>query len=93
LKEQVDVAQHKEAVLKSCLKPWLDEAYAVMTSIEGNLVNLQATQQKLQVDSSGPMTEQLVEEEKQATTQCTVEVAIKQVELGGLHANISAPSE
>lgn len=41
LKEQVD------AVLKARLKPWLDEAYTVTRYIEGNLVNLQETQQKL----------------------------------------------
>ena len=51
-------------MLKAHLKPWLDEAYLVMTSIEGKLANLQATQQKLQADNLGPATEQLVEEAK-----------------------------
>jgi len=36
----MDAVQHKEAVLKARLKPWLDEAYAVTASIEGNLVTL-----------------------------------------------------
>ena len=80
-------------MLKARVKPWLDEAYVVTTSIEGKLANLQATQQKLQADSSGPVTEQLVEEVKQATAQCTVEVAVIQVELGGLCAKISTPAE
>lgn len=40
LKEQVDAMQHKEEVLKVCLKPWLDKAYLFMASIEGNLANL-----------------------------------------------------
>lgn len=66
MKGKVDAAQHKEVVLKVCLKPRLDEAYSVTTSIEGNLVSLQETQQKLQADSSRPATEQLVEEVKQA---------------------------
>ncbi len=43
MKEQVDVAQHKEAVLKVHLKPLLDEAYSVTSSIERKLANLQAT--------------------------------------------------
>ena len=44
LKEQVDAAQHKEAMLKVWLKPWLDESYSVTAFIEGKLANLQATQ-------------------------------------------------
>jgi len=68
--------QHKDAVLKAHLKPWLDEAYLVTASIEGKLANLQSTQQKLQADSSGPATEQLVEEVKQAAAQCTDEVTV-----------------
>jgi len=44
LKEQVDVVQHKEAVLKACLHPYIDEAYTITTSIEANLTQLQATQ-------------------------------------------------
>lgn len=40
LKEQVDVARHKEAVLKACLQPWIDEVYMIKTSIEGKLVKL-----------------------------------------------------
>jgi len=80
-------------MLKACLKPWLDEAYLITTSIEGNLASVQETQQKLQADSAGPTTEQLVEEIKQAVAQCTAEVAAVQVELGGLRAKISVPTE
>jgi len=57
LKEQVDVALHKEAVLKVRLKSWLEEAYAVIANIEGKLVTLQEMQQKLQADSTGAVTE------------------------------------
>ena len=91
MKEQVDAAQQKEAMLKVCLKPWLDEAYLVTISIEGKLTSLQVTQQKLQADSLGPTAEHLVEEVKQAVTQCTAKVAV--TELGGLRAKISAPTE
>ena len=65
MKEQVDAAHHKEVVLKARLKPWLDEAYMIMITIEGKLANLQETQQKLQANSAGPATKQLVEEIKQ----------------------------
>lgn len=37
--------------------------------------------------------EQLVEEMKQATTQCTAKVALVQVDLGGLHNKISVLAE
>jgi len=40
LKEQVDATRHKEVVLKAYLKPWIDEAYTITTSIEANLVQL-----------------------------------------------------
>lgn len=93
LKEQVDAAQRKEAVLKVHLNPWLDEAYLIITSIEGRLASLQETQQKLQADSVEPATEQLVEELKQPATQCTAEVAVVQLQLEGLHAKISAPTK
>ena len=33
LKEQVDVARHKEAVLKVHLQSWIDMAYAITASI------------------------------------------------------------
>jgi len=39
-KEQVDISHHKEADLKACLQPWIDEAYEIIASIEGNLVKL-----------------------------------------------------
>jgi len=44
LKEKVDAAQHKEFVVKACLKPWLDKAYLIIATIEGNLASLQGTQ-------------------------------------------------
>ena len=36
-KKQVDVARYKYVVLKACQHPWIDEAYAITTSIEGKL--------------------------------------------------------
>lgn len=38
LKEQVDFAQHKEAVLKARLQPWIDKAYTITTSMEAKIV-------------------------------------------------------
>jgi len=42
----------------------MDESYTVTTSIEEKLATLQVTQQKLQVNSSGALTEQMVEDAK-----------------------------
>lgn len=63
----------------------------VTTSIEGNLSTLQETQQKLQVNSLGGVIEKMVEDVKQATAKCTIEVVVIQVELGCLRTKISAP--
>jgi len=41
-KEQVDVAQHKEVVLKACVQPWMDEAFTITTDIEGKLAHIDA---------------------------------------------------
>ena len=68
LKELVDAAQHKPVVSKACLKPWLDEAYVISSTIEEKMAGLQRTQQKVKEDSAGPATEQLVEKIKQAAT-------------------------
>jgi len=62
----VDAALHKEAVLKVRLKPWLEESYMVIGNVEGKLASLQATQQKLQADSTRAVTEQTTEDMKQA---------------------------
>lgn len=37
LKAQVYATWQKEEVLKECIQPWLDEAFAVSTNIEGKL--------------------------------------------------------
>ncbi|MCY6488434.1 hypothetical protein, partial [Actinobacillus pleuropneumoniae] len=65
-------------MLKAHLKPWLDEAYFIKTTIQGKMAILQKTQQKIKSDNTGPATEQLVEEMKQVATQCTTKVAIVQ---------------
>lgn len=72
----MDAALHKEEMLKARLKPLLDEAYTTIGSIEGKLVTLQATQQKLQVDSSGAVTKQMIKDMMQVVAQCTTEVAV-----------------
>lgn len=75
----MDATQCREARLG----PWLYEAYVLITTIEGKLANLQATQQKITTDSVGPTIEKLVEQGKKAATQCDAEVLVVQVELGG----------
>jgi len=44
LKEQVEEAWHKEAVLKVCVQPWIDEAFTITSTIEGKLAQMQGTQ-------------------------------------------------
>ena len=79
--------------MKACLKPSLNKAYLIMTTIEGKLASLQETRQKIKSVSAGLVIEQLVEEMKQVETQCTTEVVVIQVNLGGLRYKISAPAE
>ena len=59
----MDAAWHKEVVLKACLQPWINEAYTITTSIKANLVQLQASQDRIQGSSSRiAIIEQCVEE-------------------------------
>jgi len=37
----MDVAPHKEAVIKVRLKPWVDEVYALIGNIKDKLATLQ----------------------------------------------------
>jgi len=37
VKEHVDVARHKEVVLKARVQPWIDEAFFITASIEAKL--------------------------------------------------------
>ena len=63
LKEQVDATRHNETVLKARLQPWIDEAYTITASIEAKIMQLQATQERIQSSSSTiVMTKQCVEE-------------------------------
>lgn len=71
----------------------LNMAYIITTSIEGNLAQLQATQQKIQGRNSVAITKQRVEEVQQVVTQCTDKVGVIKTELGGLCAKISSPIE
>lgn len=41
LKEQVDVARHKEAILKVCIQPWIVKAFTIIEEIEGKLTHMQ----------------------------------------------------
>jgi len=40
LKEQVDAARHREAVLKARIQPWIDEAFIITTTIECKLTQM-----------------------------------------------------
>ena len=42
LQAQVDAMRQKEAGLKERIQPWIDEAFAVSTTIEGNIAHMQA---------------------------------------------------
>lgn len=70
-------------VLGAILGPWLDDAYVISTIIKEKMASLQRTQYKIKEDSTGPTTEQLVEQIKQTATQSATKVAVAQVELGG----------
>ena len=89
LKEQVDVARHKEVVLKMRLQLWIYEVYIATASIKGKLAQLQETQEKVQGSSLATVvSEQRVKEVQQAATQCTTNLVLIQKELGGLRAKI-----
>lgn len=49
LKAQVDDACQKEAVIKECIHPQFDEAFAVTTNIEGKLAHMQVVYELRQV--------------------------------------------
>lgn len=62
----MDVARHKDAVLKACLQPWINEAYTIIASIEANLTQLRVTQERIQGSSSVAMvTKQSMDEVQQ----------------------------
>ena len=46
LKEQVDAARQKEALLKERVQPWIDEAFTITAEIEGKLLELIAPSPK-----------------------------------------------
>jgi len=45
LKEQVDAARHIAAVLEASVQPWINKAFFITTTIEGNLVEMQGMQE------------------------------------------------
>jgi len=40
LKEKVDAACQKEAILKACIQHWIDEAFLITAAIEGKLTQM-----------------------------------------------------
>lgn len=94
MKEQVDVAWHREAVLKVRVQPWINEAFAIIAKIEGKLVQMQGTQEQIQGSNSDTaVSKQYVQEIQQAVAQCVGDLAAVRAELEGLHTNISTPIE
>lgn len=47
LKEWVDGTRRKEAVVKVCIQPWINEAFTITTIIEGKLAQMQGTQAQM----------------------------------------------
>ena len=41
MKEQVNATQHKEAVLKARVQPWIDKAFTIKAEIEGKLTHME----------------------------------------------------
>ena len=76
-KEQVDVACHKEAVLKVLVQPCFDEAFTIMMDIEGKLAQIQ--EMHAQMQHSTPKTEgseARMQQVQQAIAQCTANISI-----------------
>lgn len=59
---QVEEVHKKEALLKSRLQSWLEEAYQVTTTIQDKLKRLQQKQHMMRLVVEGPATEKLVKE-------------------------------
>lgn len=53
LKIQADAARQKEAVVKDRLQPWLDEAFAVSTTIERKVAHMQAEYATMETTETG----------------------------------------
>jgi len=59
LKAQVDATRQKGVLLKKCIQPWMDEAFAVSTNIEGKLAHMQAASapgETTELDTNASMT-------------------------------------
>jgi len=50
LKIQADAARQKEVVIKARLQPWLDEEFAVSTTIEYNVAHMQIEYAHMQIE-------------------------------------------
>jgi len=59
LKEQVDVARQKEAILKARVQPWIDEAFLITTNVKGKLAKIKVMHAISQ--GSAPNSKHLVE--------------------------------
>ena len=52
LKEQVDAARHKEAVLKVDVQPWINEVFNITVDIEGKIAHIQGIYTLMQRSTS-----------------------------------------
>lgn len=94
LKAQVDAARKKEAVPKECIQPWIDEAFAVSTTIEGKLVHMQVVCDPKQAAASD--TNALaahIEQVHKIATEFVASTSDVQKLLTELHTKITAPAE
>ena len=53
LKIQADAAKQKEAVVKTHLQPWLDEEFAISTTIERKISHIQAKYATMETIETG----------------------------------------
>lgn len=44
-------ARHKEAFLKACIQPWINEAFAITAKIEAKLAQMQGMEEQMQGSS------------------------------------------
>lgn len=74
LKDQLDGAHEKEALLKECIQPWIDEAFIVIATIEGKLETMQELYMIGQeCDLAHKSSEIRVEQVQQVVEQCVAD--------------------
>jgi len=94
LKEKVDAARQKEAMLKKRIQPWLDEAFMASSNIEGMLTHKQVASEPRKAMKSNIYTSVArIEWVKQMADDFFAMVSEAQKFLNDLSANISTPAK